>query len=162
MSSTQKSIYDHIDACRSSVIATTDASGHPHTSYAPFVKDEACYYILISDAAAHTLHLRSTPECALLFIEDESSSAQIFARKRVSLQCTAEEVPRKHPGFETYTASMQERFGDIVSMLKQMADFRLFKLTPLRGEAVFGFGEAYTFDGHVQNVTAKRIGHARD
>ncbi|MDX1294717.1 MAG: pyridoxamine 5'-phosphate oxidase family protein, partial [Sulfurimonadaceae bacterium] len=158
MKQLHESILAHIDSCRSSVIATTDSSGHPHTSYAPYVRSDSCYYILISDAATHTRNLRNTPACALLFIEDESSCEQLFARKRVSMQCSAREIPREDPAFENKTSLMQERLGDMVSMLKQMADFRLFELTPLRGEAVFGFGEAYTFEADVQNVTAKRIG----
>jgi putative heme iron utilization protein len=162
MEALDEKILAHIDSCRSAVIATMDGSGHPHTSYAPYVRSDSAYYILISDAAAHTLHLKETPECSLLFIEDESSCDRIFARKRVSLQCTAKEIHRDDAGFELHTTSLQERFGEIVSMLRQMGDFRLFELSPLRGEAVFGFGEAYTFEAHVQNVTAKRVGHARD
>ncbi len=152
-------IHQLIRSRSSVIISSIEKESVPHTSYAPFVMVEERFYVFISDAARHTRNLIQHAACSLLFIEDEAESSQIFARRRVSLECEASEVSRDHPLYETALSHLQERFGEIVAMLSTMQDFRLMVLEPLSGEAVFGFGEAYIIEQPFDTVTPKRVGH---
>jgi len=48
--------------------------------------------------------------------------------------------------------------GEILTMLMGMNDFNLYALTPLYGEATFGFGEAYNIGGEKMNELVPRTG----
>jgi putative heme iron utilization protein len=39
------------------------------------------------------------PKVSVLFIEDESQAQHLFARKRMTYACKAEEIGRDQPGF---------------------------------------------------------------
>jgi putative heme iron utilization protein len=161
MPKTSETILDFLSERRSAVLSTLDENGLPHTSYAPFLWHDNRCYIYISEAARHTGNLLERPECSLLFIEDEGSAGQIFARKRVMLSCRADELPRRTPSYADIMGRMEERFGGIIATLGSMQDFHLFALTPRSGEAVFGFGEAYLIESPFEKVVPKRSGHSR-
>lgn len=152
-------VLSHILSCRTAIIASLNADRTPHTSYAPFVMEEETVYVLVSEAARHCGNLFERPDVSLLFIEDESRAEQIFARRRVSLECKAAGVSRDDPRFEALTGAMQERFGGIVPTLLSMSDFHLVAFTPHAGEAVFGFGDAYTIETPFERILPKRTGH---
>ncbi len=156
-----ETIREFLSGQRSLILSTLDGSGLPHTSYAPFAAHDERFCLFISDAALHTRHLRERPDCSALFIEDEAEAAQIFARRRVMLQCRAECIARDDARFGPRIAAMRERFGGIVAMLEGLQDFHLFELTPRCGEAVFGFGDAYTIEHPFDRITPKRTGHQR-
>ena len=159
MPTPRDTILDHIRSCRTAVIASLNDDATPHTSYAPFVMKDERIYLFVSEAARHSRNLFERPECSLLFIEDESGAEQIFARRRVSLECSAERIPRDVPDFDTIVAAMERRFGGIVPMLLGMSDFHLVAFTPKAGEAVFGFGDAYTIEQPFETILPKRTGH---
>ena len=51
------------------------------------------------------------------------------------------------------------KFGnDMIDMLHKMGDFYLFEFTPFYGEAVFGFGKAYTLGGEFFEEFLQRSG----
>ncbi len=152
-------LFEHIDRCATLQLATLSEHGTPHASYAPFVREGERFYILISEAARHCGYLMRRSACAVMFIEDEATAGQIFARKRISLECRAAVVPREDPSFARRTGLLEARFGGIVPMLLGMKDFHLFELLPLSGEAVFGFGEAYRFHGDFSRIEPKTSGH---
>ena len=117
---------DFIAGFQSAVIGTADKNGFPFTSYAPFVYDDHRYYVFISDIAAHAGNLRREKRAALFFIEDESAAANLFARKRVSLQCEADIVPRSGAQFEIIMEKFRKKFDPgLIDMLLQMQDFNL-------------------------------------
>ncbi len=146
-----------IEPFQSVVIGTVDAEGAPFGSYAPFCFFEDRYFIFISDVATHAGNIRRTPKASLLFIEDEQASTNIFARKRLSLQCDA--ALSEEALFERVMASFELRFGsEMIGMLRQMADFNLYALMPYSGEATFGFGEAYTIGGEKMDELIPRRG----
>ncbi len=148
-----------IEPFQSVVLGSVDAEGAPFGSYAPFCFYEGRYFIFISDVATHAKNIQRTPRASLLFIEDEAASANIFARKRLSLQCRAEVIGREIPLFETVMECFEARFGaEMIGMLRQMADFNLYALTPYNGEATFGFGEAYTVGGEKMDTLIPRRG----
>ena len=151
---------DFISGFRSAVIGTLDEEGNPFCSYAPFVYDDHRYYVFISDIAAHARNLRRVPKASLFFIEDEKGAANIFARKRVTLKCETEIIPRNDVRFGTVMEKFKTRFGaDFIGMLMQMQDFNLHTFRAVGGEATFGFGEAYTLGGeHMETLLPRRGG----
>jgi len=151
---------EFVSGFQSVVIGTSDADGYPFSSYAPFVRDAHRYYVFISDIAAHAGNLRRSKKGSLFFIEDEAGASQIFARKRVSLQCDTAIIPRSGVRFEGVMQRFREKFDPgFIDMLLQMQDFNLHEFRPVAGEATFGFGEAYTLGGeHMETLIPRRGG----
>ncbi|MEO0769965.1 MAG: pyridoxamine 5'-phosphate oxidase family protein [Cyanobacteria bacterium J06649_4] len=129
------------------VLGTTSADGKPQASYAPCVIDEfKNIYVFVSGLSAHTQNLTTTGQASALFVEDESKTQQLFARKRLSYDCKAVLLDRES---EQWTATAQQflsRFGNIVELMMGLPDFRIFQLSPQGGRFVLGFGKAYTVD----------------
>lgn len=133
---------------QSLVLGTMGQEGYPFNSYAPFVYDTNRLYIVISDIATHARNLQHFPKASALFIEDESVTTNIFARKRLSLQCDVHKLDRNTEVFSKITNGFKEKFDpSMVNVLMQMPDFNVYMLTPIGGEATFGFGEAYVVGG---------------
>ncbi len=133
---------------RSLVLATTDAGGLPSVSYAPFVyDDEGSFLVFVSGLSAHTGHLLSTAVAAVLLIEDESATKQIFARKRISYRCDITLVDGNESYYQSMLDRMASRFGNVVDILRALPDFRMFRLSPVSGRFVTGFGQAYDLAG---------------
>ncbi|MGB6020618.1 MAG: pyridoxamine 5'-phosphate oxidase family protein, partial [Sulfurimonadaceae bacterium] len=89
-----KSILPFTAPFQSVVIGTISEEALPFSSYAPFLHRDHRLYIFISDIATHSQNLKANKNASLLFIEDESKADNIFARKRISLQCTSTLIPR--------------------------------------------------------------------
>lgn len=144
---------------QSVVLGTQGDNGYPFSSYAPFYYDGEVVYIFISDIATHAKNIQTTLRASALFIEDESQSANIFARKRISLQCNVTPISRDEVKFTSVMEQFQKKFDrSLVSMLMGMKDFNLYALTPIYGEATFGFGEAYNIGGENMNQLEARSG----
>ncbi len=138
-----------ISTCKTAVIATVsphDAS--PHASYAPYLKWENHFYILVSGLAQHTGNLLQSGQCHLMFLADERDSVNPFARKRVSYQCDASEVLRSDDRADHILDAMADKFGPTIGMLRQLPDFRLIELSPHEGLFVRGFGQAFPLASH--------------
>jgi putative heme iron utilization protein len=125
------------------VIATIDDEGYPFNSYAPFIYVNNHFYTFMSNLANHTKYIQVRSQASLLFIEEESQSEHIFARKRVTLTCNVKRIPREHKTFSLVTPHFMKKHGEMAQMLMQMKDFNLYEFTPLKGSAVFGFGASY-------------------
>ena len=122
-------------------ISTVDEEDWPSISYAPFVVDEnRSYYVFLSDLAKHTSCLRESGKASVMFIEDEGTSKQIFARTRVVFQCHVFEMKPSSESTVQILETMQSRFGELMSTLRSLPDFHLFRLKPLGGSFVMGFG----------------------
>lgn len=140
-------------------LATIDKQYLPFSSYAPFVYDNNRFYIYISDIATHAKNIRLNPHTALFFIEDESKSENLFARKRISLQCDTVLIQRETKRFEEVLSLFSEKFDSaMIEMLYKMLDFNLYELKVINGEATFGFGEAYLIGGEEMNELVPRSG----
>ncbi|MFA0071451.1 heme utilization protein HutZ, partial [Vibrio breoganii] len=124
-------------------LATVDEEGRPNVSYAPFVQNQEGYFVLISDIARHARNLKANPQVSLMMIEDEESSKQLYARKRLTFDAQASVVERETELWTQVIGQMQERFGEIIDGLSQLQDFSLFKLEAENGLFVKGFGQAY-------------------
>ena len=142
------------------LLSTASTTGLPDMSYAPFVRDESgCFYILISDLAAHTGNLMANPHASVMFIRPESESNNLFARERVIFDCTATEIDRRNDCYSTQLMALQQQFGDIVEVLRSLSDFHLFALAPVSGRYVAGFGQAYTINVIDGSLTPLRKSH---
>lgn len=150
---------DFIKDFQSAVLGTLDEKALPFGSYAPFVHHEHRFYIFISNVAKHAKNLQAMPKASLLFIEDESKTEQIFARKRISLQCSSQMIERDDPRFQEVMTVFKKKFSeDMVTMLMGMQDFNLYELSTDYGEATFGFGEAYNIGGEYMEELVARTG----
>ncbi|MBD2417855.1 pyridoxamine 5'-phosphate oxidase family protein [Anabaena cylindrica FACHB-243] len=130
------------------IISTVNEKGIPNTSYTPFVMDESKnIYIYVSGLASHTTNIHAHPHVGVLFIEDESKTPNIFARRRLSFDCTATLITRETEKWNQIVEQFQDRFGEIIEMLRSLPDFRIFQLTPTEGRFVIGFGAAYNING---------------
>ncbi|HHX8601833.1 TPA: heme utilization protein HutZ [Vibrio alginolyticus] len=128
-------------------LATVDAEGRPNVSYAPYVQNQEGYFVLISKIARHARNLLENPNVSLMMIEDEESSRQLFARKRLTFDAVANVVERDTEMWQQVVGQMKERFGEIIDGLSQLEDFVLFNLKPESGLFVKGFGQAYQVSG---------------
>ncbi|MFD2178140.1 heme utilization protein HutZ [Veronia pacifica] len=128
-------------------LGTVDKDGKPHTSYAPFAFSKRGYYILVSDLAQHGLNLKVSPDVSIMMIEDETEARSIFVRRRLSFDTIAEPVHRDSDNWEEGIAVMSERLGEMIDNLSQLTDFNLYRLNPMNGRYVKGFGQAYDVSG---------------
>ncbi|MCG6137007.1 MAG: pyridoxamine 5'-phosphate oxidase family protein [Nostoc sp. LLA-1] len=133
---------------QSVIISTVNEQRIPNASYTPFVMDAAKnIYIYVSGLATHTQNLHANPHVSVLFIDDESKTEQIFARRRLSFDCTATLIERDTEAWNHIVEQFQGRFGELIEVLRGLPDFRIFQLTPSVGRFVVGFGTAYHIRG---------------
>jgi heme iron utilization protein len=128
-------------------LATCNAAGEPEASYATYVEHEGNYYVYTSELSAHTTNLAASGRCSVLFIESEAEAKHLFARRRLTLQCTAIECHRDSPAFEPLMDMFVQKFGNFMGMMRKLADFHLYQLQPKNGGYVAGFALAYTLEG---------------
>jgi putative heme iron utilization protein len=129
------------------VLSTASASGVPDISYAPFVCDNAgVFYIYVSEMASHTVNLLNNPQASILFIRPESESPNLFARERAVLNCSVTEISRDNVIYADRIQSLQDKFGEVVDVLRSLSDFHLFALRPENGRYIVGFGRAFTIN----------------
>ena len=128
-------------------LATCNAKGEPEASYEAYVEYDGCYYIYTSELSAHTANLATSGRCSVLFIESEAQAKHLFARRRLTLQCSATEIHRESPDFERLMDQFVEKFGHFMELIRKLTDFHLYQLRPLSGGYVAGFAQAYTLEG---------------
>lgn len=133
---------------RSLQLSTVGENGVPHCGYTPYLhREPCCFYIFVSQLAAHTRNLLTNKMVAVMIMEDESSTSQIFARVRVHYLCEANPIAADSPEYALVLDDFQQRHGKMVGLLRQLPDFVLFQLQPINGQFVMGFGKAYTLAG---------------
>ncbi|NJL45190.1 MAG: HugZ family protein [Leptolyngbyaceae cyanobacterium SM2_3_12] len=134
---------------RSVMLSTINKNGTPHASYAPYVMDEAYrIYIFTSGLSAHTQNLLRNSQASVLLIEDEAQTQQVFARQRITYDCQVALLERGTPVWEAIAEQFEQRFGQIIQMLRQLEDFQIFGLSPYGGRFVMGFGAAFEVDAN--------------
>lgn len=139
-----------IAECKSLILATVDAEGNPTSSYAPFARSGNKFYILVSYMAKHTKNLKEVGKVSAMFIEDESATKQIYARHRLTLDVSTNEIARETPEWEDAVAKLQTAHGKILDILTGMQDFIMIELTTKKGAYVNGFGSAYFVDENLE------------
>lgn len=163
-----KELDSFLEEFQSLTISSLDENNNPFSSYAPFVKKDDKYYVYISDMAKHTQNLKSNIKCSLFFVEDENSCKNIFARKRVMIQCESTIIKKDTDNEENILEVFENKFDKkMVDMLRKMGDFNVFEFKPFYGEATFGFGKAYNLGGKnfsefvQRESTSKGHGHKK-
>lgn len=137
-----------IATIQTAIIGTVDKNNYPFSSYAPYVYDTNRFYVYISDIATHAKNIQKNPKASLFFVEDESKTENLFARKRISLQCDSLKIARETERFEAVLDLFAQKFdAKMIATLKKMTDFNLYELKVNYGEATFGFGKAYFIGG---------------
>lgn len=138
-----------LDRVRSAILASVDSKGQPLSSYAPVLVDgDRRFHVYISSLAKHTSQIKRSGMASVMIIEDEADAENLFARKRLTVDCSAEVVARDSDDWNETMALMEDRFGETVSSLKGMTDFDLIRLEPSEGRLVLGFGRAYSVYGN--------------
>ncbi|MGD1901372.1 MAG: HugZ family protein [Geitlerinemataceae cyanobacterium] len=151
-----------LDGISSLMLATCDASGQPNASYAPFVADdERNFYVYISGLSTHTKNIAETGKVSVMAIEDEATTQQIFARGRLSFECSAAELERETEEWEAIADRFHKRFGKIIDVFRPLPDFRIIKLEPSAGRFVIGFGAAYDVSGDDLNTLVQVTGEGK-
>lgn len=128
---------------QSLLLSTLGDSNTPHASYAPFILYHGVFYIFISALAEHTQNLLNHPQASVLILEPEQEAETIFARQRIQLQVNSSLIAREEKLWKSTLGVFESRFGEIIQTLQALPDFHLFRLDPLSGLYVKGFGQAY-------------------
>lgn len=126
------------------VLSMLDHDGNPFTSCAPFVKKGGNLYIFISEVAEHYRLIEKSEYVDALLIADESGTKNAFATERARWKCTTENIG--NDDLEDIFALFHEAHGKAMVEMLRGLDFSLFKLTPLQGRYVIGFGLAFDVD----------------
>jgi putative heme iron utilization protein len=151
-----KRYHELIASQQTLLLSTASVTGVPDISYAPFVRDQAgFFYIFVSEMAGHTANLLNNPQASLLFIRPESECLNLFARERAVLNCSVKEIRRENEIFINRLQALQDKFGEVVNVLRSLSDFHLFALRPESGRFVIGFGRAFTInmnDGTLRHI----------
>ncbi|MBV8325714.1 pyridoxamine 5'-phosphate oxidase family protein [Chryseobacterium sp.] len=145
-------VIELIARTKSIILATTDGEGNPNSSYAPFVRVDETFYILVSFMAKHTRNLSAGRKVSVLFIEDESAAKQIYARERLTLETFPVQVERDSEQWNRVVEKLAETHGKVVDVISEMGDFILIALRPVRGSYVNGFGSAYFVDENLEII----------
>ena len=129
------------------LMATADDNSIPNASYAAYIETQGDYYVYISELATHTRNINLNRQVSLLFIENEEGASHPFARERLTLQCDAKKIFRDRKEFGDIMELFSQKFGTFMNMIKDLQDFHLYRLHPLKGTYVQGFARAFTLDG---------------
>ena len=134
------------------VLGTVDQSGEPHTSYAPYIVHEGCFYVYVSSLAEHARTL-GNGSVSLFFIEDEAQAKNLFARKRLTLHCRTAALTGDHREHQALLDRMEAAHGATFGLLRSLPDFVLFALIPESARFVTGFGAAYDVSASLAELT---------
>lgn len=141
------------------LMSTVSVSGAPNMSYAPFERDHSgCFYIFISDLADHASNLKANKQASVMIVRPEAETRNLFARERAVFSCTVRELQPHEELFQDQLNALEEKFGEVVNLLRSLSDFHLFVLSPESGRYVAGFGQAYLInvnDGSVSPLNKK-------
>lgn len=152
---TNTEVTEFLAGFKTCMIASLTPEGKAYASTAPYERDGNAFYILISTVAQHGKNLLKTNHVSLLFAEDEAGFAQPFARKRITIEASVEEVARDTNDFDIGINLLKNRFDtELVANLAKMGDFHLFALRVQSGSAVMGFGQAYRLDDMLEVVNS--------
>lgn len=127
-----------IFSMKSVVLTTMDEFGNPYASYAPFGVYQGDYYLIVSNSARHTMHLRALNKAGLLWLEDETKAQSVFFRKRFYLE-TEVTLDVLDQGV---IDMMKSRFKDTFTTLMLM-DFTIIKCVGKNGQLILGPGLAF-------------------
>lgn len=142
-------IHELLAKCNSVILATINEDGSPLASYAPYANLNGGFQVFVSFMSKHTKNLRDRKKVSLMLIEDETTSKQIYARERLTIDCEAIPIENDNQFYNEVIAELQSKHGKVVEVLAELNDFIMFNLKPIKGNYVNGFGSAYTVDANL-------------
>ena len=145
-------VIDFISLFSSVIIGTVKNSKQPHISYAPFITHSNKFYVYVSSLAEHSQTLKNG-SASLFFIENEQQAKTIFARTRLTINCSVSIIELTAPGRDLLLDRFEQRHGSTVKLLRSLPDFNLFKLTPSAASFVTGFGAAYNLTEKMNDLS---------
>ena len=152
-----------INSVRTVMLGTVSQTGIPNVSYAPFIIDEAKnIYIFVGKLSTHTYNLQANGKASLMLIEDENKSKQIFARRRLTYSCNTTFIEKNSGEWEDVANKFDKRFGNLVSMFRNLPDINIVKFIPYEGIFVMDFGIAYKIDSNDLNQPIDITEHDND
>jgi putative heme iron utilization protein len=135
------------------ILSTTNENIDPLTSYSPFVEDADKFYTVMSSAMPHFKNIEKSLKAHVFIIEDEKEASHIFARKRLYFSADCKIVDE-----EKYFELFDKRYGESLSFIRKMKDFKIVELTPKEKSLVLGFGAAYLMNEEGKLIQ-KNISH---
>lgn len=143
--------------CTNAVLATINEAGRPLASQSPFALDsDGNFLVLVSKLAEHGRTLEQERDINIMLMEDESGLANPFARERLNYNCTVEQLTLGSAARAEGEQLLSARFGRFVDALIALPDFTMYRLTPVDGRYVAGFGAAYAIaDGEIRQLGGK-------
>lgn len=153
----KKEIETFVNSFKSVVLGTVSENQEIDVTYAPYLNYEGENYIYISEIGDHYSNLKNNKQkFEVMFLQDESQSVSVLARKRVRYNVTAEFLERNE-NFENILDIFEEKIGREMKIVRNMKDFHLVKLNILDGRYVKGFGQAYILkDGEIFQMTGDK------
>lgn len=158
----QNEMVSFLENIQSVLLSTVDSDAEPFVSYSPYVEDEeGNFYVFISTAVNHSHNMNATKKAHIMFLEDESVTDHIYARKRMYFKADAEKFEDNDDREEKIHDLFKKRFGNKVSFFSMMKDFQYYKLSPKEGNFVLGFGGAYKISQDRKKLSLNEIGHTK-
>lgn len=144
----RQEVFDFHRNFKSVILATATFEGDPDASYTPYLLDDSGdIFIFVSELAQHTKNLINSPKASLLWISGEEESRNLFARRRLTLQCEAIAQQSDTAQWNAVLTRMQHLHGKTIEVLRSLPDFHLFRLKARRGNYVRGFAQAFPASG---------------
>jgi len=150
------------DNVESVILSTVSKKGEPFASYSPFVEDkEGNFYVFISTAVPHSHNMFSTKKAHIMFLEDESKTEHIYARRRLYFSAECEKFEEDDVREEDILKLFKEKFRSRVSFFSSMKDSRIYKLKPSNGNIILGFGSAFKVNENRKEVSLSEREHSK-
>jgi putative heme iron utilization protein len=105
-------------------------------------EDFSAFYIHVSKLGKHTRDMEKDSQVSLLLTEVDDGRADPQTLARVSLQGTAEMLPRNAPDYTRVKNIYLTRFPEAENLFS-LGDFNLWRISPRGGRFVAGFARAF-------------------
>jgi heme iron utilization protein len=136
-----------LQAHRVAALGTIAADGTALVSMVPFAIEpqQRRFVIHVSELAAHTSNLQTTPRVSLLVMQSEAPGEPVHALPRVTFDGIASVPQRESESWMACRAAYLDRFPE-AEMMTQLGDFKFVAIEVTGARQVAGFGSARSID----------------
>jgi heme iron utilization protein len=121
-----------------------------------FAEDFSAFYIHVSKLGKHTTDMENDPRVSLLITATDDGRADPQTLARVSIRGIAEILPRTDPGYAQVKTIYLERFPE-ADRLFSLGDFNIWKIRPIGGRFVAGFGRAFNLGPEALRTASTKL-----
>lgn len=107
-----------------------------------FADDFSAFYIHVSRLGKHTRDMETDPRVSLLLTETDDGRTDPQTLARLTIQGTAEILPRTDPHYAQVKHNYLGRFPEAEQFFS-LGDFNLWQISPQAGRFVAGFAQAF-------------------